>query len=486
MFSVRRGVAWLAAAQGSLTVLQIVVSIQIARLLGPYEMGIFAVAFSVVGLLSIIRSVGLGSYIIRAAEVTQTMLATAFTINAVLGVIVALAIMSLGLVGSAVLEEPGVRRLLLLMAILPVISIFEFVPATMIERKGDFRLVAAVNIARFGIGNLVTLSFAYAGHGYMSLGYGQLVSALIAAVMNNVLGHRWVRVRFGLQGWREVGRYGGQMLTLSVIGGLQGRLAELLLAKLLGLAALGLFSRASSLTGMVWENLQIVVLRVLLVNFAEQKREGRSLRQSYLQVTRMLTGFLWPVFIGMAVIAGPLVINLFGDAWSAVIVPLSILAVSAALCVPIMVAHDIFVVSNETTRQMRIELFRAPVSLALFAIGCFISLPAAAAMKAAEAILTVVLYRPHLERMTDTRWADYLPIYGQSLLLTAAAGLPAFIVMAQHHWSAHTPLSVVAAGVGAGVLAWAVALRIMRHPLFNEGQRLLSWFHERVLRRKIY
>ena len=200
MFSVRRGVAWLAAAQGSLTVLQIVVSIQIARLLGPYEMGIFAVAFSVVGLLSIIRSVGLGSYIIRAAEVTQTMLATAFTINAVLGVIVALAIMSLGLVGSAVLEEPGVRRLLLLMAILPVISIFEFVPATMIERKGDFRLVAAVNIARFGIGNLVTLSFAYAGHGYMSLGYGQLVSALIAAVMNNVLGHRWVRVRFGLQG----------------------------------------------------------------------------------------------------------------------------------------------------------------------------------------------------------------------------------------------------------------------------------------------
>lgn len=464
----------MAAAQGSLIVLQIIVSILIARLLGPYEMGIFAVALSVVGLLSIMRSVGLGSYIIRAEVVTKPMLATAFTINAILGAVVALTIVGLGLLGSALLEEPGVRRLLLIMAIVPLLNTLDFIPATMIERRGDFRRVAAVNIARYGIGNLATLGLAYAGHGYMSLGYGQLISTLIAVVMNNVLGRKWISLRLGLQGWREVGRYGGQMLTLSVIGGLQTRLAELLLGKLLGLAALGVYSRAVSLTGLLWENLQIVVLRVLFVGLAEQKRAGRSLRHNYLLTIRMLTGCLWPAFIGMAVIAGPLVMNLFGEPWSAVIVPLSILAVSAALSVPVMVAHDIFVVSNETKRQVRIELFRAPVSLSLFAIGCLVSLPAAAAMKAVESILMVALYRPHLERMTDTRWADYVPIYGQSLLLTTAAVIPAAVVMAYNDWSAHTPLPLVVAGCGAGVMAWALALWITRHPLFDEGRRLLS------------
>jgi O-antigen/teichoic acid export membrane protein len=461
-------------AQGSLFVLQIVVSVLIARLLGPYEMGIFAVALSVVGLLSIIRSIGLGSYIVRATALTKPLLATAFTINTILAAIVALAIAGLGLLGSAVLEEPGVRRLLYVMAILPLISILDFLPAAMIERRGDFRTVAAVNISRHGIGSLATLGLAYAGHGYMSLGYGQLISAVVAVAMNNLLGREWVSPRFGLQGWREVARYGTQMLSLSVIGGLQGRLAELMLGKLLGLAALGLFSRASSLTGVLWENLQIVVLRVLFVDFSEQKRQGRSLRHSYLRVTRMLTGFLWPAFIGMAVVAGPLVITLFGEAWLDVILPLGILAVSVALSVPVMVAHDIFVVCNETARQVRIELFRAPVALALFAIGCLISLPAAAATKVVEAVLTVALYRRHLEHMTDTRWADYVPIYGHSLILTVVATLPAAAVMTHHGWSPHTPLPLVMVGVGAGVFAWAVTLRVLRHPLFEEAWRLVS------------
>ncbi|MBC9177725.1 oligosaccharide flippase family protein [Pseudoroseomonas ludipueritiae] len=474
MSSIRRGVAWLAAAQGSLVALQLVVSILIARLLGPYDMGIFAVALSIAGMLSVIRSVGLGSYIVRASAMTETMLATVFTIGLLLSAFVAVVIAGLGLLGEAVLEEPGVRHLLLLMAAPPLINAFEIIPAAAIERRADFRAVAAVNIARYSIANIATLCLAYAGHGYMSLGYGQVISAIVAMAMNNILGREWVRLRLGLQEWREVTRYGMQMLTLSLTSNLQGRLAELMLGKILGLTALGLFSRASGLTSILWENLQIVLIRVLFVDFAEQKRQGQSLRHSYLRIMRILTGFLWPAFTGIAIIAGPIVIVLFGDDWSEMIVLLSILAVSAALLVPIMISHDVFIISGKTARQMHIELFRAPLSLALFIAGCLISLPAAAAMKGVEAVLTVALYRSDLERMTDTRWNDYVRIYGESLLLTAAAGIPAAIVMAFHGWSAHTPLPVVVAGVGAGVLAWVCTLRLTRHPLFDEGRRLLS------------
>ncbi|WP_281175570.1 oligosaccharide flippase family protein [Muricoccus aerilatus] len=474
MASIRQGFAWMTMSQGSLFVLQFVVSILIARLLGPYEMGIFAIALSIVGLLSIIRSFGLGSYFIRAVEVTEPLRRTLFTINGILAVAVSLAILVLSLLGGALLKEPGVEDLLRVMAILPLVGIFDFIPATSIERRGDFRLVAIINILRYSLANAATLAFASAGHGYMSLAYGQLIMAVVAAVLNNLFARDTIVFSPSLRDWRDVVRFGTQMLAISAINGLQGRMADLVLAKFLGLAAFGIYSRATSLTGVLWENIQIIVLRVLFVDFAEQKRQGISLRHSYLRLTQVLTGFLWPVFVGIGVVSGPLVLALFGEKWLDAIMPLGILSLSAALFVPIMVAYDIFVISNETARQTRLEMLRAPASLALFTLGCLVSLEAAAATKVVEAVIMYLVYRPHLERMTDTRWADYVPIYGRSLLLVVAAVLPAAVVMQFYGWSPLAPLPVVLAGVAAGGLAWAALLWALRHPLFEEGARLLS------------
>lgn len=472
--SIRHSFAWMTVANGSLFVLQFVVSILIARLLGPYEMGIFAIALSIVGMLSIFRSFGLGTYLIRAQELTKPMLSTLFTINAALASTIALAILLLSAVGGALLKEPGVRDLLLVLAITPVVGIFDFIPASGIERRGEFRTVAVVNIFRYSIANIATLGFAYAGHGYMSLGYGQVISALVAAALNNFFGRRLLVFSFGLRDWRDVMRFGTQVLTISMIGGLQGRLSDLLLSKYLGLVAFGLYSRATSLTGVLWENIQAIILRVLIVDFAEQRRRRMSLRNSYLRLTQVLTGFLWPAFAGISVVSGPLVLLLFGESWTGAILPLSILSLSAALFVPIMVAYDIFVINNETARQTRIEIIRAPVALGLFAIGCMISLEAAASMKVVEAVMMFLIYRPHLERLTDTRWADYASIYGRSLLLTLAAVLPAGVAMTFCGWSAHAPLPIVIAGVGVGVLAWACLLWLFQHPIFEEVKRVVA------------
>jgi O-antigen/teichoic acid export membrane protein len=478
--SIRHGFAWMALAQGSLFILQFVISILIARILGPYEMGIFAIALSIVGLLSIIRSFGLGSYLIRAAELTRSVVATVFTINAGLGVLVSLAIITFSLLGGALLKEPGVRDLLLIMAIMPLLGIFDMIPFALIERRGDFKTVAIVNILRYSVANLSTLAFAYAGYSYMSLGYGQLIGSAVAVVLNNLVVRNSVSVRLGLENWRDVMKFGTQMLTISAIAGLQGRIADMVLAKTLGLAAFGIFSRANSLTAALWENFHVIVLRVLFTDFAEQRRQKRSLRHSYLRLTAVLTGLLWPAFIGIGVISGPLVMTLFGKEWLGAVLPLSILAVSTAIFVLLIIAQDIYVVSNATARQTQLEIIRAPIALALFSAGCLISLEAAASMKVVEAVLVVAMYRRDLERMTDTSWSDYVPIYARGLLLTAAATLPAAMVMTYYHWSPGAPLPAVLAGVAAGGLIWFGTLWALGHPLFEEVQRLVRQIQMRL------
>ena len=462
-------------SQGGLFVVQFGTSIVLARLLTPYEMGIFAVAVAVVGLLSIIRALGLPAYLVRSTELSESLLASVFTVNAIIAILLSVAIVALSALGGALLGDPGVRRSLLVMAVVPLLGIFDFLPATLIERTGNFRLVALLNVARALIANGTTLALALSDFSYMSMVYGQVVSTAVSVIGFNIIGWRHVRLHIGFADGRDIMRYALQMVSISGVTIFATRMSELMLGRTLGLDALGLYSRASGLTTTILDNLHLIVVRIIFVEFSNQKRKGWSLRDSYLKIVAIMTALLWPVFAGLAVLAGPVVLTLYGQAWIAAAPPLSLLCLAALVAVSITMTWEVFNVSQETARQARIEFVRAGIGLALFAAGCLVSMVAAALARVGEAIFSVALYRPHLERMTDTRWSDLIPIYLESILLTVLAVMPATVVMALHGWSPSTPLPPIAVAVAIGIAAWLGGLALLRHPLYQELRRVVPF-----------
>jgi O-antigen/teichoic acid export membrane protein len=78
----RRALAWMSIAQGSFFVLQFAGSVILARLLTPYEMGVYAIAMAVVGLLGIVQATGLRSFVVREPDLSEATAATVFTVNA--------------------------------------------------------------------------------------------------------------------------------------------------------------------------------------------------------------------------------------------------------------------------------------------------------------------------------------------------------------------------------------------------------------------
>jgi O-antigen/teichoic acid export membrane protein len=215
-----------------------------------------------------------------------------------------------------------------------------------------------------------------------------------------------------------------------------------------------------------------VISRVIFVDLAAQKRSGASLRQSYLRIVDILTSLLWPAFAGLAVVAGPFIFAIYGPKWVAVAHPLVMLALASMILVAITMTWEVFVVSQETGRQARIEFVRTGAGVAMFTAGCFVGLTGAAAARVGEAIFSVFLYRRHLDRMTQTRTRDFLPIYARSALLTGAAIGPAAAVMARYGFSERAPLPLVVLGIVVGVAVWLCLIFATRHPLAAEIARL--------------
>jgi O-antigen/teichoic acid export membrane protein len=471
--SIRRHLAWMLWAQGSLFTLQFLSTVVLARLLTPYEMGVYALAAALTAVLATVQAFGLSTFIVREQDLHPELIVTVFTVNTVIAILLAAAIAGLSTFGGNFLREQGVKRVMLVLAFIPLLGIFEFLPSTKLQRAAEFKTLSLINTARAVLATVLTIGLAFARFSYMSIAYGQLGGYVLSALAYNVVGRRHVSLRIGLTEWRRITRFGAQMLAIGGVYTIGIRASEFLLGRLVGLGALGLYSRASSLNNLLWENIHLVIGRVVFVDLAAQKRQGASLRESYIRIVDIITALMWPAFTGLAIVSGPFIYNVYGARWVAAAHPLVMLCIASMVLVSITMTWELFVVSQETGRQARIEIVRTGAGLLLFIAGCLVNLTTAAAARIGEALFSVFLYRPHLNRMTETHTRDFLPIYRRSLLLTAVANLPAAAVMVAYRGSERAPLPYLLAAVAAGATGWLIALKVLDHPVAGEIMRLL-------------
>ena len=69
--------------------------------------------------------------------------------------------------------------------------------------------------------------------------------------------------------------------------------------------------------------------------------------------------------LGMAVLAGPVILTLYGERWIGAAVPLSFLMIAAVIVLGIGMHWEVFVLRKETGLQTRIEAVRTGLGLAV-------------------------------------------------------------------------------------------------------------------------
>jgi O-antigen/teichoic acid export membrane protein len=396
----------------------------------------------------------------------------------VISLILSVVIFLLAYAGSIFFRDDGVRQVLVVLSVTPLLGIASFLPAAQLEREGRFKEISLSITMMNAVSAAATIILAMLGFRYMSLAYANVLSAICLSLMFIMLGREHFSCRLGFGEWRRVASFGFQMIAVTSITTLSQRLSDMMMGRIISLAALGLYNRASGLNNMIWGNVHSLASRVVLVDFARLYREGLPLRERYMTTVAMTTATLWPAFAGLAIVAKPFIIFVYGERWVSAAVLLTYLAIGSIIGVAITMAWEVCTVTGSLALQTRIEAIRAAVSLAIFMAACFISLEAAAASRILDGAIAFALYRPHLDRLTGTGLRDLGGIYLQSMLLTLASILPAaLLVLATAGGVPSLPPLMIA--IALGVLFWAGLLVWMRHPLsvqvIASVRHRLSW-----------
>lgn len=455
-------------------------TVLLTRMLTAREIGIYAAGLAVVGVLQAISAFGVGNYVIREEKLTPGTLSTAFTLNGLLCVALGGIVFAAGYSDWITAGEPQVRSVLHLLAVVPLLNAFELRPATMLQREMNFRVISLVTTARAVMGALISIAAAWYGAGALSAAYGGLTQAVVGALGFSIFGRRHIGVSVSIAGWRKMIGFGFQTLAISGVSTASARAADFILGRILGFAPLGVYSRASALSNTLYQNLFGSLARVLFPRLAEDHRSGIGTASSYLKGLDIILALLWPLLVGMAILAGPVILILFGERWLAAAPPLTVLMLSQALCLCFAMNHELFILRDRLAQQTWLEMVRSLVGLAAFAIGCTFGLLGAALARLFDALLGITLFVPLLPRLSGAAHRELFVVYLRGAVLAAAATAPSLGVMIHSGWSPATPLSSIAMAVAGGIALWVVSLRIMGHPLFVEMARLTRQVLSRI------
>lgn len=314
------GISWLAANKLVTMLLSFGSMMVLARLLTPADFGIMAAAMLVVALASAIFEGAFGINLVRRAEIDDRSVATTFWLSALVGLITFLIVAVFSPAVESFFDFRDLTWIVLVAASSILFKAIGSVSQSLLQRRGQFRLLATTNSLSYMIGNTVcSIILALQGFGVWSLVIGSTITAILESFANLVFARIPLLVAPSRAAASEVFRLSGWFAVSQVLNWAATAGANAVTGRFLGAEALGIYSRGWKLIDILVSATAQPMQRVLLPSFARKQRDLEDLNGAFIKALDV-AAFAFTALSGFAVIhAQPLVLLVLGPQWTATV-----------------------------------------------------------------------------------------------------------------------------------------------------------------------
>lgn len=466
--SVRGAAVWAMGGQYLSFAIQFISSVIISRFfLSPAEVGLFSIALSAALVASVLQDFGLSRYIAGLPKVDAHALARCSSVALLFSFVVAGLIAAAAWPMARAYHQPDLMWMLLIIASSYLFIPLAVVPMALMGRTMSFRGHFTVNVGGALTQAIVALVLAKLGYSSFALAWGTLACGMARGIIAQFL-RPALPWPLRLEGVKPVVDTGSRLTTLYAIGALGCRTPDMIVGKILGLVAVGLYSRAASLSDQFRMLISGAIGSVFYPAFARIRDRGEPLGPAYLRVIAGYTAVIWPGMAGLALAAEPVVRFLYGDAWLGVVPLLALIAIAEIFLVSMPLQTDLPILLGKVNKLMLYSLIDTILSVSLLAAGAMWGLWGAAGSRIVYGIAWVALYARFLHGLVQYDVRGLLIIYAKSTVATIAALAPLALTYLFYAGPSVIGLGVVIPAVATGGALWLAALVLVRHPALED------------------
>jgi O-antigen/teichoic acid export membrane protein len=321
------GLLWTVSGKGAGAVLQIAVLAVLARLLEPSDFGVVTAALIVVMFFIMMTRLGLGHALVQRAEVGPREISTAYWTSLLLGILLAALVWFLAPVFAGLLRvdaaEPVLRVLAFLFPLRALMSIAE----ALLQRRARFQLMAKIDVLSYAFGfGVCGVGAAWGGAGVWALVGAHYATALAAIALLLVFHAPFRLVAPDRTVLQDLLGYGGGVTIGKFINRVALEVDNVIVARWLGAAALGLYGRAYQLMAMPGNLMGEALDRVLFPTLSRLQEDTDRLRRAFLRGLSAVSLLTLPASLVAIVLAPELIGLLLGPGWEGAVGPFRFLA----------------------------------------------------------------------------------------------------------------------------------------------------------------
>lgn len=302
------------ASNGALAA-NFVLSIVIARLLSPEEIGIFSMSAVLVAFSHVLRDFGVFSYIKRQPTLDPQTIRTATGILYVTSITMAALLYLSSWWWARFFRVDGVREVVQILSIGFLFIPFGAVPAAVLSRSMEVEKAAKVVLFATGVYVCASIGFALLGFSYTTMAWANLVNILAVGIGFHFVRPAGLPRRPSLIGWRKIVGFGSGTVLTSSLKALDNALPDVMLGRMGTPAQVGYYSRANSTVGIVNSVLTPTINALALPYLAKTYHSNARLDLEFCRGTSYLTCIIWPALGFMLVMKREVILLLYGNGW---------------------------------------------------------------------------------------------------------------------------------------------------------------------------
>lgn len=395
---VRSAVFWRWGSQVLSQLVTWTVTIIIVRLLDPQDYGLFAMTQAVLAAFNFLSGWGFANSLIPADEVNERQIGQVFGMLLLSNGGLALAQFLMAPLAADYYNQPMVADMLRLQAVIFLSTPFIALPTALLSRRLDFRSQARVNLTSAFAGAGVGLALAVLDYGVWALVWAPIAIFSVRALGLTIAAKMLVRPVFDFRGAGHIVRFGSALMLSQLFWIVQSQADIVIAGRAFTTHELGLYSEALFVALIFTGRFLPPLNEVAFPAYAELAKAGKPIAPAFLTGVRMIMVVTAPLYIGLSLVAGPLVETMFGPKWLGMI---PILA-GVSLAMP----------------AMALQICCSPATTALGSAGSYLLTNAAGAVIMPICFLIGVTYGAH---GLVASWQVAAPLL---LLVTLAVTLP--------------------------------------------------------------
>lgn len=446
--------------------LQLVVSIIVARMLAPEDFGVMAILTFFTAVALVVVDSGFSQTLLRKESPTNDDYKSVFTFNLAVSAVLYLLFVVLSPLLAQYYNLQIITRIAPVLFLLLPLNALGIIQNTNLSREFRFGVLSRINFIAAAVAGVTAIAIALAGGGVWAL-VAQRVS--VVAVKSLLLWWRggWRgEGSFNGSAWREMAPFSFRLMSTDIVAALYNNVAQLFIGKMYSADTLGYFNQAQKIKDLPVQSAVLSVQTVTYPALAKIKEDGDKFAESFRKVLMINAFVMTPLAVGMSAVAKPMFEVLLGERWLPTVPYFEVIALAGIFYPLAMVAYNVLKVQSNGAIIFRLELLKKAIMTIMLALTIPHSTMAIAyglvAMTAVEFIVNFAATR----RYTSLSWWQMTKAIVPSFALTAVMYVAAKAV--GYFATDFAPIWVLLAQIGAGVAVYAIGAWMCRMEAFKE------------------